>query len=529
MKKVLSIFIVAIVLFSGISASAAMVNGTVELYQNQFEESIGWLYADYLVDFDGDGIDEHLVITQDYSDDEGKFSFTVWAGANKLVESTYYDSTGYDDNFIEGIICQKNDGSNRKYLMLKGSIYQTDDYVFYTVVNGKWTQTDKWHTEYARGENFDLYVNGVAMYSDDFYAMVNEYIPHYYLNERGGNLVLNSAQIEIGRQKYMSDWAKQEIFAAEDAGIIPSSLASPEYRTVITRQQFATLVASLVEKSTGETLAVAPTDTFSDCKDTAVLKAYNAGIVNGVSETEFSPEGVLSREQLATMLWRAILYIQDETEKAAFKEGGSLAGFTDANTVSDWAKEAVAALNSNGIMKGTSEKEISPLNLCSVEQSIVLAYRTYESISGFKKSDIDQSSINSAYVRADLYDGRESVALIVDWPKEWKDIIGVSETFENDSYEELMVVPMENNSLVEIYSTDYREIGGEYGFVKEECLYSKYSYDGYALLVRSMQYENIPYAMIVVTSPDGRTAEYTMRYCRRERYYDFERFYYISD
>ena len=39
--------------------------------------------------------------------------------------------------------------------------------------------------------------------------------------------------------------------------------------------------------------------------------------------------------------------------------------------------EAVSALAKNEIMKGTSETELSPKGNCSVEQSIVLIYRTF--------------------------------------------------------------------------------------------------------------------------------------------------------
>ncbi len=527
MKKIISAAVAAILLLSSFSAYAAVKNGNAALYQEQFEDATYGVYADYLVDFDGDGSDEHMVVVQDYSDKS--YNVRVWSGAELLVDTTYYDSTHYEDRYIGGYICRKNDGTDRKYLMLKGSIYQTDDYFIYTVVDGKWTQVESWHTEYARGESFDMFVNGVAMYNDDFYAMVNEYEQLYPINQRGGDIILNTAQVEIGSNLYLSDWAKGEVDAAYAAGIVPEILQNPEYRGIITRQQFAALAAALAEKLTGDSLTAAPGNTFTDCGDTAVLKAYNAGIVNGVSDTEFNPGGVLTREQLATMLWRAILYIQDEIKTTMYEKNGSLSGFSDAGYVSEWAREAVAALNENGIMRGTSETELSPWQLCTVEQSIALAYRAYARFVGAEARAQAEKDINSAYRRADLYNGREATAIMVDWPGQWKDIIGVSDIFENNSNEELLVVPRENNSLVEIYRTDYRMVDGEYKFVKEECLYSERSYDGYALLVRSMQYENIPYTMVVVTSPDGKEAAYSLTYCRRDRYYDFERFSYIGE
>ncbi len=533
MKKRLGIISAVMTFFmmmATITAFAEIVNGNAEPYSKQvYDVSGGETYANYLIDFDGNGSDEHFIIKSNYDYDSNtyEFDFQVWDGERKITESSYAQASGYAGDYIEGIICEKKNEPSRKYLMLKGSIYQTDDYVFYTVANGKWVQTDKWHTEYARGESFDLYVNGVAMYSDDFYSMVNEYTPICSLNQRHGKLNLHTDMIEIGKNMYLSDWAETEVLSAKEHGILPDSLTDPEYRGIITREDFANLAVTMTEKITKKTLATAPSGIFSDCQDTGVLKAYKAGIVNGISEKEFDPEGVLSREQLATMLSRAVTYIEKETKKTAFKESGDLSAFVDQNQVSDWAKEPVALLNANGIMKGTSETELSPKQLCTVEQSIILAYRVYKNISGAKDITIREKEISSAYKRADIYDGCDSVALFIDMPGEWKSVVGITEWVGDNSNEEVLVIPRECGSLVEKYAVEFGQLSnGEYGYIKKECVYSEKSYEGYALLINEMQPEGIPHTMIVVTSPNGESREYVLSYFGGERTYDFERFYY---
>ena len=174
-----------------------------------------------------------------------------------------------------------------------------------------------------------------------------------------------------------SNWAKAEVEAASAAGLIPELTGTPAWQDNATRLQFAELAVRFAEKATGKTLAAAPSSTFSDTKSDAVLKAYQAGIVNGTSATAFSPTDSLTREQLAAMLWRAIQYVQKETGKNALTAGGSLTGYADANKVSSWAKDAVSSLAQNGIMKGTSSTLLSPAESCSVEQSVLLVYRTY--------------------------------------------------------------------------------------------------------------------------------------------------------
>ncbi len=171
-----------------------------------------------------------------------------------------------------------------------------------------------------------------------------------------------------------SQWAVSEIDAAVAAGLVPTLSGSPRYQDTIDRLQFAELAVNLVEVVTGEALTPADPATFSDCDSVAVLKAYGAGIVNGVGDGRFDPNGELTREQLATMLYRAWTVLGDAAPAVG------LGGYADAGDVSTWAEDAVSALANAGIMKGTSEIILSPQDPCTVEQSILLVYRLYQQV-----------------------------------------------------------------------------------------------------------------------------------------------------
>ena len=73
---------------------------------------------------------------------------------------------------------------------------------------------------------------------------------------------------------------------------------------------------------------------------TAVSWAQQSGIVQGVGENRFAPMDSITREQLAVMLWRASGSTQ------------SLAAFPDAGTCSDWARTALAWAVERGILNG---------------------------------------------------------------------------------------------------------------------------------------------------------------------------------
>ncbi len=176
----------------------------------------------------------------------------------------------------------------------------------------------------------------------------------------------------LDREK-VSDWAAEELAEAEANGYITARCR--EYQTYeITRIQFAELAVGYLEKVTGESIAPAPADTFSDTADEAVRKAYTAGITQRTGEGTFSPGGLLTREQLTAMLWRAM-------EKAGItaKTTSVLEAYDDGDEVSEWARESMAALISLGVLTGTSETELSPKTPCTVEQVGLLINRAAKS------------------------------------------------------------------------------------------------------------------------------------------------------
>lgn len=175
-----------------------------------------------------------------------------------------------------------------------------------------------------------------------------------------------------------SGWASEPVSAAAKAGLLRYLTGNPGYQDAITREQFAELVVRAVSVICNTELEAAPEGTFADTKNPAVLQAYQAGIVQGTGSGAFSPAGKTDREQIATMIYRALQFIKDRNGTDLTPKTGSIDGFADRNHVSSWATEAVGALAANGIMNGTAADTLSPHDACTVEQSIVLLYRAYQ-------------------------------------------------------------------------------------------------------------------------------------------------------
>ena len=85
----------------------------------------------------------------------------------------------------------------------------------------------------------------------------------------------------------------------------------------------------------------------------------------------FAPDKVVTREQLATMLYRTITKINPGWADTVLVPDG----YEDFDTISDWAKEAVSALIGKKVINGVSATRISPKSYCSTEQAIALVYR----------------------------------------------------------------------------------------------------------------------------------------------------------
>lgn len=151
------------------------------------------------------------------------------------------------------------------------------------------------------------------------------------------------------------EWAKESILALYQKGIVSGmSEDTFEPQGLVTREQFAkmlVLACGLYQEN-----AVC---TFSDVPDGAWYQSYVAsaaasGIVFGMDEEHFGVGQNITREDMAVMVYRAA----KKTGKLSDAEQGTV--FADENEISDYAKEAVNTLKARGIMSGKGENRFEP-------------------------------------------------------------------------------------------------------------------------------------------------------------------------
>ncbi len=151
------------------------------------------------------------------------------------------------------------------------------------------------------------------------------------------------------------DWAKDAILSLAADGIIngkSQGIFAPADN--VTRAEFAKIIVGafdLVDGSATANFADTPKGHWSY---SYVASAVANKIVTGVSANSFNPDGKITRQDMATICYRALTSLGVEVDASGKVE------FADAASISDYAKEAVDVLSSLGIINGKGNNQFAP-------------------------------------------------------------------------------------------------------------------------------------------------------------------------
>lgn len=163
-----------------------------------------------------------------------------------------------------------------------------------------------------------------------------------------------------------SIWAEKPVFRLELLGILEGDLAAPsKMKTPINREEFAELISKFylcVENTTIERFGrISP---FQDTESKYVVAAYKLGIVKGISESEYAPKSNITREQIATMIQRAIGKMELSDSEP------STAAFADDKMISWWAREGVYFCREDKLVQGIGGNKFLPKGYATREQVV---------------------------------------------------------------------------------------------------------------------------------------------------------------
>ena len=107
----------------------------------------------------------------------------------------------------------------------------------------------------------------------------------------------------------------------------------------------------------------------------AVAWAAANDIVNGTSATTFAPNSPITREQMAAILYRYAAYKgYDVSQKA------DLSGYTDAASISGYAKDALAWANAQKLITGVTDTSLNPQGSATRAQVATILMRLCETV-----------------------------------------------------------------------------------------------------------------------------------------------------
>ncbi|MDW7670039.1 MAG: S-layer homology domain-containing protein, partial [Bacillota bacterium] len=139
--------------------------------------------------------------------------------------------------------------------------------------------------------------------------------------------------------------------------------------TEVTRAEFAAMLVRLMDMNDYE-----GSDIFEDVNANnwfydEVAAAYDLGLIEGVSATEFKPNENITREEMAVMASRMLkkkYYL--ESEEINFD-------FSDEEELSTWALEGTAMVEELEVMTGRTSGEFDPKGLTTRLEAVIVMER----------------------------------------------------------------------------------------------------------------------------------------------------------
>ncbi len=169
-------------------------------------------------------------------------------------------------------------------------------------------------------------------------------------------------------------WAHKAIAALHNVKVINGKTETEFYpNDNITRAEFTQILIGTLKyaKRIEDTEAVC---SFDDVADDAwyynsVALAVKYGIVSGMSEKEFAPDALISRQDMCVMIARACSAAEIELPK-----GASLV-FNDNDNIASYALDAVTDMSRAGVVSGFEDGTFRPADNATRAQAAVIIYR----------------------------------------------------------------------------------------------------------------------------------------------------------
>ncbi|WP_339273129.1 glycosyl hydrolase 53 family protein [Paenibacillus sp. FSL W8-0426] len=171
-------------------------------------------------------------------------------------------------------------------------------------------------------------------------------------------------------------WALNEVGELYGKGVV-SGMTGDSFKPqeALTRAQFLQLLTgALADMNHEKESILLPADVNEDAwYAEAVRRGMQMGIVTGKADGTFGANEPVTREQMAVMLQRALQAMHGG--EAANASAAATSRFSDDESISAYAKQAVAAMQDLGLLQGMADGRFEPQGTTSRAQGAVVAAR----------------------------------------------------------------------------------------------------------------------------------------------------------
>ena len=185
----------------------------------------------------------------------------------------------------------------------------------------------------------------------------------------------NAQKTEIFDDIKSAEWAKEAIEALYAKKIVSGKSAKSFCPSdTVTRAEFVkmlVLVSGKTEKATISFSDVSDKDWFYDY----VAISVGEKMVNGFEDGSFKPDDEISRQDMATIIYRLL-----SANGISGKNGAKV--FADSTEISDYAKKATEDLSSLGIFSGDENGKFNPKKSASRAEAAKVIYGVLQLIEG---------------------------------------------------------------------------------------------------------------------------------------------------
>ncbi len=188
--------------------------------------------------------------------------------------------------------------------------------------------------------------------------------------------------------KTADEWSVDYIIDANKLELLSENMLTKDAKKGMTRAEYADIITTLYSKFTKLPKTIENPEKenpFTDTNDVNIITAHKYKLFNGIGNNMANPDGILTREQMCTLINRTIL--QTGNVVSDYKMPKQYSSFRkeykDQKDISEFALQSMINLNNDMIILGDSQGYLKPKANISRQEAVIVSLRSLKTYMPF--------------------------------------------------------------------------------------------------------------------------------------------------